>query len=531
MPYDENEVRRLAWQIAEEEGRKKPVDGNKLAAKRAAQALADRYVSRDDGPPKLDDLNAMSPVQYGQHRGGLAERLGISKQFLDDEYRERRKKAATKPTAGRDLVSDPEPWPEPVLGDRLLTELSQAVSRHLVLPVGAADAIALWVIFTHAHDCFQASPLLSVSSPSPECGKSTLLTFLAAVVRYAIPASNVTPAALFRAVDAWHPTLLIDEADTFLKDNDELRGIIDSGHNRQFAFLIRTVGDNHEPQRFSTWAPKAIAFIGKMHATLSGRSISIRLKKKLPCQAIEQLRQDRLSHLVPLLRKTARWAADNAEALTASDPQLPPILQARLGDNWRPLLAIADLAGGEWPARARRIAEAFAAEATDNIASVLMLGDVYDLFEARGVDALHSQDIIDHLNDIEDRRWAEWNKGRGVTKNTLATILKSFDVHPRQVWAGDRNLKGYTREHIHLAYIPYLPDRTIEPLADEELRAKQNDRIDDVLSFHNARKPLQGNGSIVLSSDNGVSGDKGDNDPFESLKDPACRLTRRDPHE
>ena len=73
-----------------------------------------------------------------------------------------------------------------------------------------------------------------------------------------LAASSITPASLFRVVELVRPTLLIDEADTFATDNDELRGIINSGHSRDSAHVIRTVGDDHEPRSFSTWCPKLL---------------------------------------------------------------------------------------------------------------------------------------------------------------------------------------------------------------------------------------------------------------------------------
>ena len=93
--------------------------------------------------------------------------------------------------------------------------------------------------------------MLGITSPTPECGKTTCLTFLGALVPRACPASNITTAALFRAVEKWQPTLLIDEADTFLKNSDELRGVLNSGHQRSNAYVIRTTGDDHEPKRFA----------------------------------------------------------------------------------------------------------------------------------------------------------------------------------------------------------------------------------------------------------------------------------------
>ena len=86
---------------------------------------------------------------------------------------------------------------------------------------------------------------------------------------------NITPAALFRAIEAWKPTLLIDEADTFAKMNDELRGILNAGHTRDTAFVVRAEGDANEPRLFSTWAPKVVAAIGRLPDTIEDRAIRI----------------------------------------------------------------------------------------------------------------------------------------------------------------------------------------------------------------------------------------------------------------
>ena len=74
------------------------------------------------------------------------------------------------------------------------------------------------------------------------CGKSTLLELLLGLVFKALSTSNTSVAALFRGIEMWQPTVLIDEGDTFLRDNEELRGIINSGHSRGSAYVLRTVG-------------------------------------------------------------------------------------------------------------------------------------------------------------------------------------------------------------------------------------------------------------------------------------------------
>lgn len=171
-----------------------------------------------------------------------------------------------------------------------------------------------------------------------------------------LPTANISAAALFRAVEAWAPTLLIDEADTFIRDSDDLRGILNSGHTRELAFVIRTVGDDHEPRKFSTWGAKAIALIGKLKDTLADRSIEVALKRKLPEERVERLRHADPEVLHNLARRCVRWAMDHAEEIREARPSMPDALHDRAQDNWEPLLAIGDLAGGSWPKLARTAA-------------------------------------------------------------------------------------------------------------------------------------------------------------------------------
>jgi hypothetical protein len=72
---------------------------------------------------------------------------------------------------------------------------------------------------------------------------------------------------LFRTIELASPVLLIDEADTFLGDNEELRGVLNQGH-RMGGQIIRTAGDDYEPRFFNIYAPVAIATIGGRPAPL-----------------------------------------------------------------------------------------------------------------------------------------------------------------------------------------------------------------------------------------------------------------------
>src|SRR5262249_46367026 len=152
-------------------------------------------------------------VDYEVQRHGIADGLGVRVGVLDSEVEKRR---AESPTQDHSVsLADPEPWPNAVDGAALLEEVQSAFTSHLTLPPGAATALATWILFAHAHDAFQVSPIIAVTSPEPECGKSTLLMLLSAMTPRPLPASNITAACLFRAVEEYCPTPVIDDDDTF----------------------------------------------------------------------------------------------------------------------------------------------------------------------------------------------------------------------------------------------------------------------------------------------------------------------------
>src|SRR5262249_58079582 len=107
--------------------------------------------------------------------------------------------------------------------------------------------------------------------------------------------------------------------------------------------------------------------------TLNDRAVTVDLKRRLPSERIRAFRPDRAGHLDELAGKAARWAHDHGEAVAAADPAMPPGIVNREADNWRPLVAIADVAGGKWPQRARKAALAAHAAAGDADASRLEL--------------------------------------------------------------------------------------------------------------------------------------------------------------
>jgi putative DNA primase/helicase len=415
----------------------------------------------------------MAPLDYESVRKVVANAFDIDRvSALDAAVEHERDKGDNK-------QDDPFDWhvkpaPNAVDGAYMLNETVKILERYIAFKSRhEAVAIALWILHAWVHDHLDISPLLAVTSPEMRCGKTTVLRVVMAMLPRPLPAANITAAAMFRSIEAWHPSLVIDEADTFMGESEELRGVINSGQTRDTAFVVRTVenGGKHEPAKFTTWCPKVIATIGKLKATLVDRSITIVMRRKMPTDKVERLRPAAAMDFRVMRGVFLRWATDHGAKLADADPALPSDLHDRAADNWRPLIAIADRVGGDWKAKARAAAIALsgASEADSDSTKTMLLVDLRDIFAAEQAEVLQSETIVDRLGKMEHRPWPEWKHGKPLTAAGLARLLKPFGIASDQHWTDGRKIRGYAIAHcldVFSRYIPPQSGRTVEPASN-----------------------------------------------------------------
>ena len=158
----------------------------------------------------IADMIEMDVLDREDARNRLSKEFGIRKGVIDQSLV---KMISEKNEVGsKKIIEEVEPAADPVDGAVLLDEIFDKLASHLVLPDGAGVPITLWAMLTYCHDAFRILPILGIVSPEKRCGKTTLLEFLQGVVSKGLTASNISPAAVFRTVEKYEPTLLIDEA-------------------------------------------------------------------------------------------------------------------------------------------------------------------------------------------------------------------------------------------------------------------------------------------------------------------------------
>jgi putative DNA primase/helicase len=515
-------------------------DWLKAFAEKSNAALAKRAAEKQNGAgPRPDDKTLIAALarkdhtEYDRVRSELAETLGIRVGTLDDKVEAIRKKAAGE--VNDDLPHwQVAPWPEQVDGDALLDSIRRVFRRYIVLPPEADIALSLWVLHAWTYDAGDVSPFMVLVSPTKRCGKTNTMILLLYLTPRSELSSNITGPALFRYIEQSHPTLLIDEADSFVKDNEEIRGLLNSGHTKAAAYVRRTVEENgeHKTRRFSTWTPKAIATIRGLADTLDDRAITARLQRKAPGAKVARLRKRDSQEFQDLRSQAARWSADNFARLVDPDPGMPEALNDRAADNWRPLLAIADLAAGEWPARARAAALTLSGEAADDALGVELLKDMQKAFGDD--DVRRGADLVAELAKDPERPWAEYNKGKPISQRQVARLLSTFGVisetvHPPGLAHG----KGYKRAHLEPHWDAYCgqntpPDQTGPFQACKRASADETDTTRENPSVQEGLPHGSKNGNLAYShaglhactDKKGGNGGEGPSDQGPDPRDP-----------
>lgn len=429
-----------------------------LHTARRTQSAGAQSSRSDEANETIARLAKLSPLDYDRVRQAEAERLGARVTTLDTAVeRARPRDNANDGRQGEALTFErPAPWDHAVDGEALYDELEATFTRYLALPKGAAPALALWTLHTYVFDRFAITPRLAVVSAEKGSGKTTVLRLLEHLACKTLLAAHVTPAALFRTLAIAQPTLLIDEADTFMNGNSELRGIINSGHGND-GRLIRNVGDDHEPRKFSTWGPVAIAAIGDLPDTIMDRALVIPMRRRRSDEPVERFRLDRTSALTPLARQCERLAQDTLHKAAALDPACPDWMPDRAADNWRILFAIADTIGERIAAKARAAARALTPTTAAPTDGTMLLEDIRREFNDRATDRIASAELVAALTKREDRPWPEWKHGQPLTTRQLAKLLAPFGVAPTQAREGGRVIRCYDLKDLEDTFARYLP--------------------------------------------------------------------------
>lgn len=356
--------------------------------------------------------------------------------------------------------------PAAIDGAAVLDAVHEALTRYVVLPSPeATDAVVLWIAATHAQPCWEHATRLVLKSPEKRCGKTRAMEVGRELVCRPRATVNISAAALVRSIHPTEPpTLLVDEADrlygskTQSEINEAVTGILNGGFARDWPYTrynaARGCNEDH-----ATFAMAMLASKGKdLPDTIEDRAVIVTMRRRAPGETVAPFRRRNVAELHDLRDSLAEWIGAHTKALHGAEPDMP--VEDRAADVWESLTAVADLAGGDWPARARTAAKLLSAEADDAAEATLgvrLLAELKEVFA--GATALHTATIIERLCALPEAPWSDYY-GRRVTDRDLAKILRPYGVRSKTVREpdNDRTGKGYHAHDLADAWSRYVPE-------------------------------------------------------------------------
>ncbi|OFE05488.1 hypothetical protein A5N83_27085 [Rhodococcus sp. 1139] len=334
----------------------------------------------------------------------------------------------------------------------LLAALSAFVRKYAVYPTEHHyNVLILWAAHTYVYEEFDTSPRLFLDSAVPGCGKTRTLELLDETARSPLMAFSASPAALIRTIDKGGRTILMDEIDTLYNKNggngsEDVTAVVNAGY-KNGARVPRCVGQGMDIDvvELDAYAPMALAGLhSNVPEAVRSRSIHFRMKKRKPSETVSPFyRRDVSEEAQPLRDGLEEWLEPLREQVRAARPRMPKGVEDRAAEVWEPLLVIADLAGGEWPKRARDACKhfVFAKSGYARPIGIDLLADIKIIFGSN--EKMASADLVAALVAIPD---APWNDIRGSFLNqaALANFLRPFDVRPKTIrQPGGTTPKGY----------------------------------------------------------------------------------------
>jgi hypothetical protein len=343
--------------------------------------------------------------------------------------------------------------------DAILAAVLVLLKKHLVLTPAQYLAVVLWIMFTYCSALFRHSPILAFVSPVKRCAKTTSLALTAALSNRAVMVGDPTIASLFRLIDDFSPSLFIDELDQLIPRCKQLIGFLNSSHEKTGAKTLRVIDEI--PMLFNTFGPKALGCIGGLPDTVQDRSIVILCRRKKPDEVVDPLPEKPEVEYRDIATEIGLWVFEHQEEIRQCIPKIPPGLNDRSADNWRPLFAIAEVLGEKWASMAREAAVAIsrAADADSVDPAEQLLRDIKLVFDADPtvteivVEELHRQLL--EINVL----WPEFANGQGLSKTKIGLMLKPFGItsHVTRLAGSKTTKRVYVRADFADAFSRYCP--------------------------------------------------------------------------
>ena len=255
-------------------------------------------------------------------------------------------------------------------------------------------------------------------------------------------------------------TILYDEIDNLFSKSEEgisdLRGALNSGYRRN-AVSTRCVNKGEGVADFVCYGPLALAGLKTLPDALATRAIFIHMRPRAADEPKEDFKlRYHPAEAQPIKEGLEEWCVAISANVIGYEPLMPAGITDRSADIWEPLLVIAEMAGGDWPNRARAAASYLTGAAKEDVVSSgrELLAHIMDAF--LDADKIWTCTLCQRLRDREESPWADI-RGKALDERGLSVRLKAYRLKSRDVRIDGVVRKGFHKSDFADAWKRYLP--------------------------------------------------------------------------
>ena len=234
----------------------------------------------------------------------------------------------------------------------LAADVRAFIHRYADLSEAFEEAAAYYVLLTWVFDAFSELPYLRLKGDFGS-GKTRSLQTIGSICykpMFASGASTVSP--LFRIVDSFRGTLVMDESDfRYSDDRTEIIKILNNGNAKGFPVLRSeaTPGKEFNPKAFDVYGPKIIATRRSFDdRALESRCITEDMTGLPPRSDIPlSLPSKFFDEAEDLKNRLLRYRIERRPRLNPESPARDPMLEARVAQVFAPLFAVVEDVGAK----------------------------------------------------------------------------------------------------------------------------------------------------------------------------------------
>lgn len=341
----------------------------RAALRGAAQASRQRATSQAQAPVRrpagvMSAGRAMTPEGRAEFRTAMRGRPAGSA-----ELARRQPETVARPATGPQAAAVVKT--APIDGDRLLRQVYGYLGHMAVWPSQAAQITAtLYAAACWARDdstqlpVWQYMPRLFFTSKEGGSGKSRMSRLTAALCPGGKRLAEMTKASLIDLIAQRH-TVVVTELDVTVgtgRRTQWLTGIANVGYEFDGATSRKQGGKVQEIPLFGPMIldglDSVIHSTGVDLKTLMSRCIIVHVERAPEGYRAPRYDREKRAIAAAIGMRLARWMAQEVkDGIGDRVPEMPEHLGNRPHDLWEPLAAVAEAAGGDWPAFARYACE------------------------------------------------------------------------------------------------------------------------------------------------------------------------------